>query len=357
MPETPIATRSARRCHGLGRVVALLLTLALVTAACGGGDDAETLETPSPSAEATATAAPEAPTATAVPSPTPVPDFDPDALRSPLNGSVIDEPSTTRLLAVKIDNHANARPQSGIQHADMMVEIWVEGITRFLSVWQDSDAEVLGPIRSMRPTDFSIQNSWSSYFVNSGGQGWVQAIGNASNVDFYVEPAGSYRVNWRSAPHNVYGSTEAFRALNRRGDYDEPLAPLWTFGLMPDDAGDASDIANQWPGNYTTAWHWNGTEYERDTVGAPHMYFDDDGEAQRVTADTLVMFEMPISSQSGGAGTSAVPVTNTVGSGPAWVFANGRVEQARGPATRRTPGSPSPPTTAPTSSSRPGGCG
>ena len=44
-------------------------------------------------------------------------------IRSPLNGTAVDERSTTRLMTVKIDNHPKARPQSGIQHADMMIEI------------------------------------------------------------------------------------------------------------------------------------------------------------------------------------------------------------------------------------------
>lgn len=323
---SPLSTTRARaRLGPISRLLPLLLLLAVIAAACGGGGDDEATEDATPSPEAT-----EEPTATAepteVPTATPVEfDFDLTSPRSPLNGMPIDEPSTTRLLTVKIDNHPNARPQSGIQHADMMIEIYVEGITRFLSVWQDSDAETLGPIRSMRPTDFAIQNSWSSLFVNSGGQGWVQAIGNASNVQWRQEPPGTFRIGSRSAPHNLYGNTESLRELNNRGDYDEPLDPLWTFGVMPDDADEATEIVNTWPQNHTTQWSWNGSEYEKSTSGVPHTYLDDDLEEQRLTADTLVMLEMDITTQSGGAGTTAVPVSRTTGSGVAWVFADGKV--------------------------------
>ncbi|MFV2039720.1 MAG: DUF3048 domain-containing protein, partial [Acidimicrobiales bacterium] len=249
----PFQTLWGRIALGVGAVVIIGVVLVLAT-----GNDSEEAQTqvlvqqeePTPTTAATAeptpTPSPE-PTATTAPTPTPTPTPGPV---SPLNGMSVDAPSTTRLLTVKIDNHANARPQSGIQNADMMVEIWVEGITRFLSVWQDSEAEFLGPIRSMRPTDFSIQNSWESTFVNSGGQAWVQSIGRASSSRYFVEPRGSFRVSFRFAPHNLYGDTTAFRTLDDRGDYEAPLAPLWNFGEMPADAPEATSIATNWSSSY-----------------------------------------------------------------------------------------------------------
>ncbi|MPZ51450.1 MAG: DUF3048 domain-containing protein, partial [Acidimicrobiia bacterium] len=68
---------------------------------------------------------------------------------SPLNGMPLPkgaEPDQ-RVLAIKIDNFPNARPQSGIEQADMMMEIWVEGVTRFISFWHTSDTDYVGPIR------------------------------------------------------------------------------------------------------------------------------------------------------------------------------------------------------------------
>jgi hypothetical protein len=245
--------------------------------------------------------------------------------RSPINGLPIPQQSTTRIMTVKVDNHPNARPQTGIQNADMMIEIWVEGVTRFLSVWQDSDTDVIGPIRSMRPTDFSIQNAWHSLFINSGGQGWVQAIGNRSNVQWYVEPAGTFRSSDRRAPHNLYGNTEALRSLNTRGDYDAPLEPLWNFAPMPPDAGAAETIVTTWSNGFFSTWDWTGDSYEKSTKGQPHTYFDEDGNEQQVTTDTIVVLEMTITSQSGGSGTGAVPVTQTTGTGQAWVFADGKM--------------------------------
>ena len=59
-----------------------------------------------------------------------------------------------RVIAFKIDNNINARPQSGLQEADAVHEILVEGgMTRFLAFFYDNTSKYLGPIRSARPTD------------------------------------------------------------------------------------------------------------------------------------------------------------------------------------------------------------
>ena len=59
-----------------------------------------------------------------------------------------------RVIAFKIDNNYNARPQSGLQEADSVMEILVEGgMTRFLAFYLDRTSDYVGPNRSARPTD------------------------------------------------------------------------------------------------------------------------------------------------------------------------------------------------------------
>ena len=49
-----------------------------------------------------------------------------------------------RVLAFKIDNNINARPQSGLQEADAIFEILVEGgMTRFLALFLDKSSSFL----------------------------------------------------------------------------------------------------------------------------------------------------------------------------------------------------------------------
>lgn len=318
-------------CYWPRGIVALLVG-ALVAGSCGGEAEVA-IEAPAP----TATPAPAPPTATAAPTvvptvtATPTPTFtirDFDLPVSPLNGLTLEDPATARrrVLGVKIDNAAPARPQSGIERADLMVEIWVEGITRFLSLWQEADSSYVGPIRSMRPTDFALLEYLDATFVNSGGQDWVQAIGNASNVAWFQEPAGTFRIGSRFAPHNLYGDTEALRPLDGRGDYGERLAPLWNFGELRRRAPRADSVLTIWPQGYTVSWQWNGTAYERTTQGAPHSYLTARGRERRVTAETIVMLEMPIVLSGQGQGTP-VPESVTTGEGRAWVFSGGRYEE------------------------------
>ncbi len=321
-----------------------IVGLSVFSSACSGDSD-EDINTAGEITEETVTPDP---TPTSLPDPTPVPEgtpapapsptpvlsqFEQDEkngiIRSPLNGTAVSAESLTRrILGVKIDNHLEARPQSGFEKADLIFEIWVEGLTRYLALFQASDVDYLGPIRSMRPTDIAIQNPWAGSFVNSGGQDWVYELAWSSSVRYFLEPEGTFRINSRYPPHNLYGDTSSLRELDDRGDYEEPLGPLWKFGEMPEDADPASQITMTYPYEFSSSWYWNPvlSHYEKSTTGNPHYYLDSDGDAQRVSADTLIVFEMDVYQTCYGCSSgSAVPVTMTTGSGPAWVLAEGKV--------------------------------
>ena len=161
-----------------------------------------------------------------------------------------------RLLAVKIDNHPNARPHSGINHADAVFEIRVEGITRFLTLWMQSDAEFLGPMRSGRPTDATLLAALNQpTFAISGAQGWVQNLIVSMDINLLTEttPA-AFRVAFRRAPHNLYTTTAGLRADADARDYEDlpPTGPIWEFGPMPADAAPASISPHRLPGTPTS---------------------------------------------------------------------------------------------------------
>lgn len=68
-------------------------------------------------------------------------------------GGVPDRPA----MAVKVDNYPTARPQSGLDKADVVFEQPVEGgITRYVAVLQCEDASLIGPVRSARNIDIGI---------------------------------------------------------------------------------------------------------------------------------------------------------------------------------------------------------
>ena len=68
-----------------------------------------------------------------------------------LTGLPADTTVTQRpVLAVKIDNYGAARPQWGLDQADAVLEVNVEGVSRFVALFHSDLPPQLGPVRSAR---------------------------------------------------------------------------------------------------------------------------------------------------------------------------------------------------------------
>src|SRR5215831_2268018 len=79
----------------------------------------------------------------------------PAQLRSPFTGEAV--ASLNRVLAVKIDNIVHARPQTGLDHADIVYVLPVEGgLSRFLAIFSSGYPPVVGPVRSAREDDLEL---------------------------------------------------------------------------------------------------------------------------------------------------------------------------------------------------------
>jgi hypothetical protein len=61
----------------------------------------------------------------------------------------MDKMMDRRPVAVMINNHIDARPLSGLNSADIVIEASVEsGITRLMAIYWSTAPEKVGPIRS-----------------------------------------------------------------------------------------------------------------------------------------------------------------------------------------------------------------
>ena len=174
------------------------------------------------------------------PPPEPAEEPEPEA-RSPLTGEAVDEAVLQRpALLAKIENSPQARPQSGLEQADVVYEELVEGgVTRFFAVFHSRLPEVVGPIRSARPVDVQLMGTYGrAGFAYSGARDEVRAmLADASAVTITEGGAGFYRGTERSAPHNLYlHGPETLRGVTEGGA--EPLHDTgWAFETeVPDGA-------------------------------------------------------------------------------------------------------------------------
>lgn len=162
---------------------------------------------------------------------------------APLTGVPVARVAARPALVVKIENSSAARPQTGLDRADLVVEELVEGgITRFAALFQSrSPAAVgtVGPVRSLRDVDASIAGPTRGLLASSGAAGVVLRRLRAAPVQLLVpsDPASAYfRSRARAAPHNLYARTARLWAAADRSHRAPPADYLpWAA-----DAADAS---------------------------------------------------------------------------------------------------------------------
>lgn len=248
-----------------------------------------------------------------------------------INGLPADEELIDRrVVAIKIDNHRNARPQSGVEQADAVYEILVEGgITRLIALFHQSDVDYVGPNRSGRPTDATLISALAGApFQISGAQGWVQDIFKVDDINVvYDNGTTTYRMPHRSAPHNLYTSSLLIREwADARNWPDESPGNLLTFGDPTPGEDPATNVTIPYSGSTYAQWEWDGSTYARYQGNEPHMWVDEDGGSGQLMFDTVValMVDEFIAKNPAGSGTS-LPTAVTVGNGEAFVFTKGEV--------------------------------
>ncbi len=143
------------------------------------------------------------------PPPRPAATAKPHRLLSPFTGEPVK--SLGPVLAVKIDNIVYARPQTGINEADIVYVLPVEGgLTRFLAIFSSHFPPVIGPVRSARRDDLQLLGQFGRpAFAYSGAQGQLLPVVESGRiVDLYAGIVGGYfRDDARIAPYNLYADT------------------------------------------------------------------------------------------------------------------------------------------------------
>ncbi|MGW3833480.1 DUF3048 domain-containing protein [Streptomyces microflavus] len=235
-----------------------------------------------------------------------------------------------KVLAVKIDNVAPARPQTGLDQADIVYVEQVEaGLSRLLAVYSSELPPVIGPVRSARETDLELLRQFDRpVLAFSGAQSRLLPAIDRAPLDAVppsAAPRAYFRGPERPAPHNLYlrperipyaaSGTEAVEALGLR------------FGPAPPGGRAEESRTVRFPSARTT-FTWSA-ERERWLVsmdGSPART----SEGGRLGAATVIVQDVTVRpSAFGDRSGNNTPFTETVGSGTAHVLRDGKAYEAR----------------------------
>lgn len=175
-----------------------------------------------------------------------------DRPRAPLTGEpTIDSTlAQRRALAVKVgNNNRRSRPQTGLAAADIVYETLIEGGEgRFLAVFHSEIPGRVGPVRSVRTSDFDLLADLSRpYLASSGANPTVLSETRRAERDGTIVDIGGMRTfvpysrdPARRSPYNLYFHSESLTDSDgtaiRGGPLEAPVVPLLDYG-SPNPAG------------------------------------------------------------------------------------------------------------------------
>ena len=260
-----------------------------------------------------------------------------DGINSPVNGMVMPSRANNKIvIGIKNDNNVRARPQSGPQNADAVVEVLVEGgMTRFINIFYESDTSYHGPIRSARPTDPTVLRPLDGVLVASGATGGlipeIIDIGVPVITDRRPE---FFRISSRKAPHNLYADTYKLKnlAISKGYKKSQNPQPLFPWGNPNINSwANGKNITLKFSSQTSTTWTWNGNNYVRTyydaykgSSGNSHNWLNQNGSSGQIAFPTVIAlmcepYMHPLQ----------LPSVKTVGEGRAIIMHGGKMLDAK----------------------------
>lgn len=243
----------------------------------------------------------------------------------PLTGEAARGAQNRAALVLKIDNHNRARPQVGLNQADLVWEELVEGsITRFAAVFHEQTPSIVGPTRSARTGDIDLVSQLNTPLFGASGanQGVLAALRGAPLVNVNAIEVGSayFRQSGRSAPHNLMARTTSLWAVEPDRAGLPPLLFRYR-GVGAAAAGSRAAGVDIDFGNTEVTYRWNGRGWVRTQDGRNHV-----DSAGVVVAPPNVIVQ--VTNYGTSSADAESPEAITVGSGTAYVYTGGNMIQA-----------------------------
>jgi len=239
---------------------------------------------------------------------------EPKNYESPLTGKLVtktvyDQIVQKRPLAIVVENHIDARPQSGLNEADIVWEALAEGgISRFMPIYLENQPDKVGPVRSLRKyyldwvselRDGLVMHIAYAHTDNpeTNALGYIY-IYDIKSLSLFA-PQSFWREKKRDAPHNAYSSTQVLwqRAEDKNwiGIVD---LQKWQFkeDQKQESRGDVSKISYNWQGevktDYSAEWDFDSknNHYLRTHNGKLHI---DEDTKDQIFARNLVLQIVP----------------------------------------------------------------
>ena len=233
-------------------------------------------------------------------------------------------------VALKIENSPQARPQTGLEEADIVYEEVVEGgITRFLAIFHCGSAQQVGPVRSARFDDPKIAKPFTTLLAFSGGNAIVEnelAEQAMVVVDEDTPGDGLYRVpEGVLNVHNLFANTVRLRRLAQKAGVPPP--PALRFGELQDGARKAKSISINFMATNTVEYRWAGDAWQRFEAGAPFMT----AAGNQLSVENVIVQEVLVNDSDtirDVAGNPS-PDIDLYSSGKALLFRDGKVVRGR----------------------------
>ena len=224
------------------------------------------------------------------------------------------------VLVTKIDNTHSSKPQVGLEKADLVTEVLVEGgMTRLAVFFYRQLPNVAGPVRSMRASDVGIVKPAHGVIVASGGAGQTVNRMKRANVPFVTEGGpGYFRDGGRSAPYNLMVSMPKLaKAMKEKSVVPASYLP---WGTESDFKGTrpAKSIDAVFSRSTTTSWRYRGGKYRIQNSYAA-------AGGQFVPDSVLVVRVRQKDAGYRDPAGNAVPETVYTGSGKMMLFHKGKV--------------------------------
>jgi hypothetical protein len=240
------------------------------------------------------------------------------------------EGSDGEILVVKIDDTASARPQIGIDRADIVYIEQVEGgLTRLAAVFSSEIPTLIGPIRSARISDIDILAQYGRVvFAYSGAQSKLLPVISAANLNDYgaqrQSPTIYTRDESRTAPTDMVLRADLLLEKVRSDGREIATSRSvgWSFGDLPNGGTAITEAKVNWPAaSYEVKW---STEEERWLIfnnGVPNMSAS--GIQHGPTTFLIQLVEI-VPSEYGDKLGGVTPLSKTVGSGTGFVLRDGK---------------------------------